>query len=91
MFVCPVCGLAHEPVDGRLEAFSPLIACVTTRATVSASPRYLAVWPLAMVAGQGEPSRLAWVSSGAPHEERHIFVPAFSTARMVIENLRECD
>ena len=65
-----MCGLAHEPVEGGLEAFSPLIASVTTRSPVTASPRYLAVWRLAVVAAQ-----------------RHLFVPAFSPARMVVENL----
>ena len=87
IFVCPVCGLAHEPVEGRLEAFSPLIASVTTRGTVSASPRYLAVWRLAMVAGQGDADTWPRMSPGAPHRERYLFVPAFSLSRVVVENL----
>jgi hypothetical protein len=82
LFVCPVCGLAHEPMEGHLEAFRPFVAAANTSDASQAVVHYLAVWRLTPAsAGTLAPTSMR-AATGAI-----VYVPAFSLARVVLENL----
>ncbi len=87
LFVCPACGLTHEPAEGGFRVLPTLVASVTSRSVATDSTIRLAVWRLVTdissagaVFGQDEPSAAARRGS-------YVYVPAFSLARMVVENL----
>ena len=87
MFVCPACGRAHEPVDGRLRGFSPLIASVTTCDAGNVVAHYLAVWRLDMSAQSDMRAPVSLSASRTAASRAYLYVPAFSLARVVVENL----
>jgi len=80
LFVCPGCGLVHEPTQGGLESFPAVSASVTTKLMVSQDVRYLAVWRL-RAPGWNRIQRA--VVSG----EGFVYVPAFSLMRPVVQRL----
>ena len=84
MFVCTGCGLVHEPDEHGFVPFSPLTAAVTTDLAVSGDVRYLAVWRLSV-----EVSSTCWdrVAKVAAPARPALYVPAFSLARAVVQQL----
>jgi hypothetical protein len=87
LFICPLCGRAHEPGEGGLTSFLPLTAAMTTELAVSGSVQYLAVWRMeAMVSGAGA---LAWerIRRMAIPELPHLYVPAFTLVRPIVQRL----
>ena len=73
LFVCPCCGLVHEPTAEGLRRVPPLVAAVTSQTAERTPESYLAVWEVLV--------------SFAGDRRRRIFVPAFSLARSVVERL----
>jgi hypothetical protein len=84
MFVCPNCGLVHEPVEGALVPFTPLVASPTTGLAVSGDVRYLAVWRLSVTVVSSCWDRIGKVAAPA---EPMLFVPAFSLARAAVQQI----
>lgn len=87
LFVCPSCGVVHEVGDKRLVPFPAATAAVTTDLAVSGPVQYLAVWRLVPAAlPQDDPvwERIRRVAAPRP---AHLFVPAFSLTRAVVQRL----
>ncbi len=87
VLVCPVCGLAHEMVDGELSVTVPLVARESTALAVTGDLHYLAVWRL--VVDIAEPDDAAWeqVARQASPGLAYLYVPAFSSTRSVLQRL----
>ncbi len=87
LLVCPVCGLAHEVVDGELSITAPLIATETTRLLVTGEVHCLAVWRLVVeIDGAGDSTWDRVVREAAP-QMPYVYIPAFSSARSVLHQL----
>ena len=87
LFLCPICGLAYEPVEGELAEFRPMTAAATTELSVGGTVQYLAFWRMVpdLVSGtDGAWSRLC--RAHAPDPVR-LYVPAFTLARAVLQRL----
>jgi len=84
MFVCTNCGLVHEPSEHGFVPFSPFVAATTTDLAVSGDIRYLAVWRLSV-----KVFSTCWdrISKVAAPSEPALFIPAFSLARAVVQQL----
>ncbi|OFV84362.1 MAG: hypothetical protein A2W26_02750 [Acidobacteria bacterium RBG_16_64_8] len=87
LFICPRCGLAHEPGDGGLEAFRPLTAAMTTELAVAGPVQHLAVWRLEV--SVQPPADSAWerIRKAALPGPGYLYVPAFSLMRPVVQRL----
>jgi hypothetical protein len=84
MFVCTNCGLVHEPGEKGFVPFSARTAAVTTDLAVSGDVRYLAVWRLSV-----NIVSTCWdrIRKAAAPAEPVLYVPAFSLARAVVQQL----
>jgi hypothetical protein len=87
LFVCPVCGRAHEPAEDGLRSFSPLTAAVTTELAVAGRVRYLAVWRMAVSVSAAEDSAWERIRRVVAPEPAYLYVPAFSLMRPVVQRL----
>lgn len=87
LFICPVCGLAHEPGERGLEPFSPLTAAMTTDLAVAGPVQHLAVWRLVVTVEA--PAESAWerIRKAAAPGPAYLYVPAFSLVRPVVQRL----
>jgi hypothetical protein len=87
LFVCPACGLAHEPGESGLEAFSPLTAAITTELAVAGPVQHLAVWRLTVSVETAPESAWERIRKVAAPEPAYLYVPAFSLVRPVVQRL----
>jgi hypothetical protein len=89
IFVCPVCGIAYEPVESDLVGFRPLTAAITTELAVGGMIQYLAVWRSAVKAGTGPFFESAWgrITKAHAPEPVYLYVPAFTLARAMVHRL----
>jgi len=87
LFMCPVCGRAHEPGESGLTSFMPLTAAVTTELALSGSVRYLAVWRMEVSVSSS--AALPWerIRRVASPELPYLYVPAFTLVRPVVQRL----
>ena len=87
LFMCPVCGLAHEPGGGGLESFTPFTAAMTTELAVAGDVHHLAVWRL--VVSIETPAGSAWerIRKAALPGPAYLYVPAFSLLRPLVQRL----
>ena len=90
LFLCAVCGTAYEPLDRELLGFRPLTASITTELAVGGDVRYLAFWRSAVVfAPTVLATESAWArlcKANAPRPV-HMYIPAFTLARAVVQRL----
>lgn len=86
-FVCPVCGLVHEVVDGDIGVTVSLVCSSTTRLAVTGDLHHLAVWRLAVEVDEPGDSTWEQITSRAPTGLPYLYVPAFSSARSVAHRL----
>jgi hypothetical protein len=87
LFTCPNCGLVHETNGAELTPFPASTAAVTTGLAVAGDLRYVAVWRLQPAkTAQGDPVWDSMRRAAAPSEP-HLYVPAFSLARAVVQRL----
>lgn len=84
MFVCTGCGLVHEPGEHGFVPSTPLSAATTTDLAVSGDVRHLAVWRLSVTI-----QSTCWdrIRKAAAPAEPVLYVPAFSLARPVVQQL----
>ncbi len=87
MFVCPGCGQVHEARESGLSPFAASTAAVTTELAVAGPIRYLAVWRLLPNAAAGEDPAWERIRRAAAPEPAHLYVPAFSMARPVVQRI----
>lgn len=87
MFLCPACGLAHEPVEGGLETFTPVTVRPTTELAASGPVRHLAVWQVAVKVDAQVDSAWERIRRVVSPAEPHVYVPAFSMIRPVVQRL----
>jgi hypothetical protein len=87
MFVCPGCGQVHEIGEKGLSPFAVSTVAVTTELAVSGPIRYLAVWRLLPNAAAGDDPVWDHIRRVAAPGPAHLFVPAFSMARPVVQRL----
>jgi hypothetical protein len=87
LFVCTNCGLVHEPAETGLVGFFPLTADVTTQLAYAGSVRYLAVWRVAATVKSMEGAAWEHVCRLCSPRPPHLFVPAFSLMRGVMQRL----
>ncbi len=85
--MCPVCGLAYEAVEGELASFRPLTASATTELAVSADVQYLAFWRLHVDFAEATNSAWARLRKAHAPEPIHLYVPAFTLARAMMQRL----
>lgn len=87
VFLCSVCGLGYEPVEGELASFRPLTAAATTELAVSGPVQYLAFWRFALDLAQALGS--AWTRLCRAHAPKpvYLYVPAFTLARAMMQRL----
>ena len=87
LFICPTCGLAHEPGERGLKAFFPLTAAMTTELAVAGPVQHLAAWRL--VVSVETPAESAWerIRKAAAPKPAYLYVPAFSLVRPVVQRL----
>lgn len=86
LFCCPACGLVHEPSGEGLRPVRALVAAVSSGVAVVPVEAYLAVWELCL---QSDALRTGACSDSRGTEAGgdRLFVPAFSLARSVVEDL----
>lgn len=87
LLVCPICGLAHELVDGELGVTTPLVAAPTTQLAVTGETHLLAAWRL--IVEVDEPGDSTWeqLARAAAPGLPYLYIPAFSTTRSVLHKL----
>ena len=89
IFVCPVCGIAYEAVEGDLVGFRPLTAAITTELAVGGDVQYLAAWRSAVMAPPSLFAESAWARISRAHapDPVYLYVPAFTLVRAVVQRL----
>jgi hypothetical protein len=87
LFICPACGLAHEPGEGGLQAFSPLTAAMTTDLAIAGPVQHLAVWRLVVTVDASAESAWERIRKAAQPGPAYLYVPAFSLVRPVVQRL----
>ena len=87
MFVCPGCGQVHEVTENGLSPLAVSTVAVTTELAVSGPIRYLAVWRLLPDATTGDDPVWEHIRRAAAPGPAHIYVPAFSMARPVVQRI----
>ena len=87
MFVCSGCGQVHEALESGLSPFAASTAAVTTELAVSGPIRYLAVWRLLPNAAAGDDAVWERIRRAAAPGPAHLYVPAFSMARPVVQRI----
>jgi len=87
LFVCPVCGRAHEPREDGLESFFPLTAAITTELALAGPVQYLAAWRLDVTVSNVEASAWERIRRVTAPETAYLYVPAFSLVRPVVQRL----
>ena len=85
--MCPACGVVHEVGEKALAPYPASTVAVTSELLPSGPVQYLAVWRL-LPAGMPEDDpvweHIKKVAAPAP---AHLYVPAFSLARQVVQRL----
>ena len=87
LFICPVCGRAHEPREDGLESFLPLTAAITTELALAGPVQYLAAWRLDVTVSNAEASAWERIRRATAPGTAYLYVPAFSLVRPVVQRL----
>jgi hypothetical protein len=87
LFICPNCGLLHEPSEDGFHAFAPLTASATTELAVAGGTHLLAVWRLAVSVSAAPDSAWEHIRKATAPELPYLYVPAFSLMRPVVQRL----
>lgn len=80
LFTCAACGLVHEPCEEGLASFPAVSARMTTGLAAPQQIRYLAVWRV-------RAPKWEYVNHIVPRGTGHLYVPAFSLTRPVMQKL----
>jgi hypothetical protein len=87
LFVCPNCGLVHEPSEDGFTSFAPLTASATTELAVAGGARLLAVWRLTVSVSAAPDSAWERIRKATAPDPAYLYVPAFSLMRPVVQRL----
>ncbi len=87
VFLCPLCGLAYEPVEGDLAEFRPMAASATTELAVGGTVQYLAIWRLIVEVSSGLEGAWSRLCRMNAPDVTYLYVPAFTLAKAVMQRL----
>jgi hypothetical protein len=86
LFICPSCGRVHAVTPDGLSPFDAWTAACTTDLAVTGTMKHLAVWRL-LPASDGDDPVWEHIRRAAAPGPAHVYVPAFSMARAVVQRL----
>ncbi|OFW61173.1 MAG: hypothetical protein A2133_10690 [Actinobacteria bacterium RBG_16_64_13] len=84
--MCPNCGLAYELDEHGLVSFAPLSAAMTTELAFAGLVHYLAAWRVTATVSVEDPTWERVRRTAAPGPA-YLYVPAFTLARAVVQQL----
>jgi hypothetical protein len=87
MFLCSVCGLAYEPVQGDLVGLRPQTAAITTQLAVGGEVQYLAFWRVSVDFTPANDSAWTRLRKANTPKPIYLYVPAFTLARAMMQRL----
>jgi hypothetical protein len=87
IFLCPLCGVAYEPVEGELAGFRPLTASATTELAVGGKVQYLAFWRLVVALSRGVEGAWTRLCRAQAPDPAYLYMPAFTLAKAVMQRL----